>query len=587
MRRRWTVALTAVVAAFAFAVPGALADTKTLDFSLSGSQSGIPVFNIGGFCDVCWPDFAPPDGTNFLGVTASVSMDVSWTSPAKSDLDFTPSTLRQGSTLDLTNTFSTSPGALNVNYTLGVVVGRFHTPDGGTPTPTSDTLSFSVSQGDSVGCAVPLPGDSPRTCSKTTPITIFDGDLFGIVGVVVTVPITTQFIVNGDGVVSVRSITVAGGQPIADRTLNFNMSSPQTIADNVFIPCTQPAGANVTYAMGDLGTNISGTVQELATIHVKATIIIVIFDDDLFPPIGFDPVAFSFPMSAPGQNTALGPILPDVTPPTISAVMRGGTFVEGSDTTFTAVASDNCGTAGLTYEWKFSDGGIAFGRIAHHVFADNGIYTAQLKVTDLVGNTTTTDINDLDPIVIANANPNVATPPNKAGAWGDLIHYHADAVDPGSADQPTLAFLWSFGDGSSLAGADVDHAFALPGSYAGKVDVTDKDGGVGSAAFTTGISKRATTLVYTGPTQSLPSKTIQLSATLSDDHGQAVVGGAVHFVLGTQTADAVTDASGTASVSLDLKQKPDTYPLSASFATDPKYLGSSTPAMTFQVGNKP
>jgi hypothetical protein len=582
MSRRCALALIVVVALFAIAAPTAAADTKTLSFSLTGSKSGIPVFNIGGFCDVCWPDGG--SGTDFLGATADVTMDTSWTSPAKSDLAYTPSTLRQGSTLDLTNTLSTDPGQLNVNYTLGVVIGRFHADASETPTPTADTFSFSVSKGDSVDCALPLPGDSPRTCSKTTPITIFDGDLFGIVGVVVTVPITTTFSVNGDGVVSVRSITVAGGQPIADRTLNFDGSSPQTIADNVFIPCSQPAGANVTYAMGDLGTNASGNVQELATIHVKATIIIDIFDDDLSDPIGFPPVSFSFAMSAPGQSTTLGPILPDVTPPTISAVMRAGTFVEGSDNTFTAVADDNCGTSGLTYRWRFSDGGIAFGRIAHHVFADNGIYTAELQVTDPAGNTTTTNIDDLDPIVIANADPNVAPPPNKSGAWGDLIHYHADAVDPGPADQPTLSFLWSFGDGNSSAGADVDHAFALPGSYSGNVSVSDKDGGVGSASFTTGIAKRATTLVYTGPTQSVPSKTVQLSATLSDDHGQPVVGRSVHFILGSQTADAVTDASGVASVSLDLKQKPGDYALSASYVTDTKYLGSSTPAMTFHVG---
>ncbi len=152
------------------------------------------------------------------------------------------------------------------------------------------------------------------------------------------------------------------------------------------------------------------------------------------------------------------------------------------------------------------------------------------------------------------------------------------------ADQPTLSFLWTFGDGDSAAGADVDHAFALPGSYSGKVSVEDKDGGVGSSAFTTAIAKRATTLVYTGPTQSVPRKTLQLSATLSDDHGDPVVGRSVHFVLGSQTVDAMTDSSGLASISLDLKQKPGDYALSASFATDGMYLGSSTPALTFHVG---
>jgi hypothetical protein len=582
MRIPGALALVVVLASFAIAVPAASADTKTLNFSLTGGQSGIPVFNIGGFCDDCWPD--GDSGTNFLGVTAGVSIDTSWASPAKSDLNYTPSTLRQGSTLDLTNTFSTSPGPLNVTYKLSVVVGRFHADDGETPTPTDDTLTIPISQGDSVDCAVPLPGDSPRTCSKTTPITVFDGDLFGIVGVTVSIPITTKFTVSGDGIVSVRSISVDGGQSIADRTLTFDGQSPQTVGDHVFIPCTQPAGSNVTYAMGDLGTTTSGSVQELATIHVTATIIITVFDGDLFDPIGFDPVSFSFPMNAPSQSTSLGPILPDVTPPTVSAVMRAGALVEGSDTTFTAVADDNCGSSGLSYRWRFSDGGIAFGRIAHHVFADNGTYTAELKVTDAAGNTATVDVDDLDPIVIANADPNVVPPPNKSGAWGDLIHYHADAVDPGPADQPTLSFLWSFGDGNSAAGADVDHAFALPGNYAGNVAVKDKDGGVGSASFASGIVKRATTLVYTGPTQSLPSKTVQLSATLTDDHGQPVVGGSVHFVVGSQTADAITDASGVASVSLDLKQKPGDYGLSASYGGDGKYIASATPALTFSVG---
>ena len=58
----------------------------------------------------------------------------------------------------------------------------------------------------------------------------------------------------------------------------------------------------------------------------------------------------------------------------------------------------------------------------------------------------------------------------------------------------------------------------------------------------------------------------------------------MHFVLGTQAADAITNASGVAGVSLDLKQKPGDYLLSASYAGDAKYVASSTPAMTFRVG---
>jgi PKD repeat protein len=343
-----------------------------------------------------------------------------------------------------------------------------------------------------------------------------------------------------------------------------------------------PAGDNLVYKLNN--NRWGGTAD--ATGSLKLVVEIPVIDDPEFP-IGNVTLVSGLPLTATGSpdlTETLGDVLAENKPPVISAVARDGTFVEGADNTFTALATDNCSST-LSYKWKFSDGGIAFGRIAHHVFADNGTYTAKLTVTDQAGNSAVTDIDDLDPIVITNGNPNVSPPSNKAGAWGDPITYHVDAVDPSPVDQNTLSYRWTFGDGSFADGRDVTHAFAAPGNYSSSVAATDKDGGAGSAGFSTTISKRATTLVYTGPSSSNPSKSVPLSATLTDDHGQPVVGRLVSYAVGTQNASAPTNGAGLSSFALYLTQKPGTYSRSASFAGDTMYLGSSDNG-SFLVGKK-
>jgi hypothetical protein len=127
------------------------------------------------------------------------------------------------------------------------------------------------------------------------------------------------------------------------------------------------------------------------------------------------------------------------------------------------------------------------------------------------------------------------------------------------------------------------HAYALPGTYVATLDVCDKNGGCDSDSRTVVVTKRDTTLGYTGPLSSNPSKTIDLTANL-DEYGEAVVGRKVTFAVGSQTAIGTTDATGKASVSLMLNQKQGSYPFSATFpAGDPKYNGSLDSG-TFVIG---
>ena len=93
------------------------------------------------------------------------------------------------------------------------------------------------------------------------------------------------------------------------------------------------------------------------------------------------------------------------------------------------------------------------------------------------------------------------------------------------------------------------------------------------------VAKKATTTTYTGATTGGANKTIVLSAVLKDATGKPLAGRTISFQLGSQSASAVTNASGVASISLKLNQKNGTYTVSATYAADgadgPKYIGSS------------
>ncbi len=87
----------------------------------------------------------------------------------------------------------------------------------------------------------------------------------------------------------------------------------------------------------------------------------------------------------------------------------------------------------------------------------------------------------------------------------------------------------------------------------------------------------ATTITYTGDLSGVYSDPIYLEAVLlATDDQSPIPGKTVLFTLGTQSAYAVTDTEGVASVYLVLDQPADTYKLTVSFTGDDDYLESSS-----------
>lgn len=604
MKGRLGVAFASLVGAVLLAAAPASAApvTKTLSFPLSGNNT-TSIFNEPFAC--CQIDFDVDIGVDTISVhdnihgSLSLNLKTSMDAPSHNDLAFTDTNLRQGRTLDLTNKFTNDSGSFAVKYTLAYDLSLygFHFGD-------------SVSEDDTLpDCSLPLLTDS---CSHTKDIKLFDFTLidlgFAWFDVNVVAPITTTADINGDGVTSHRTMTVAGADVLPPADLSFT-SSPQSKDESVKLACSLPVNEPVNYAMGDPASHVNGNVTEAVGIGVNGTVWVPNplnppdFKSDVYttPTIGI-PDLFSLPpvtintinLSAPGQNVDLGNLLPNNIAPTVAMDTIPSDGVEGSPIQLSVKGTgpggsmSPCGDESLDIHWSFDDGHSAYGKTVHNAWADNFLgnpsppHTGQVVVTDPTGLKTTLNFS----VPVANVDPSVDAGPSKTALWGVPVSFHANGSDNGPTDNSILSYLWGFGDPNAplgAAGQDVSHVYGMPGSYAAQVTVTDNDGDQGTDTVNITVLKRGTTTSYTGPIQSNASKTLTLTASLIDELNQPVGGATILFTLGSQSVSANTDGSGVATATLKLNQKHGTYAVAASFAGNSKFLLSSS-SQTFTIG---
>jgi PKD repeat protein len=600
------LALILPVLALAIAPGDASAASQTLTPTFAGSGSNTEILSALAVCDPCAPDAFFEDPTHFiktwgLGAGATIKAQASWSNPSTIGLQYSAGNLRHGATLDLSDTLTPGAGTLKLDYSVTALVGLYGTPQEGNLScavvvvsnascngwvPTTDTTEVGpIKESDTIPCTMPLPGDSPRTCSKTKSITLWKASLFEFASAEVKLILDESVTVTGSGVSSVRIAVIDGGQSIPNRTLTFGGGSPSTVADPIQIGCSQPVGNDLLYSLtsneftaepatysGDVKLGVKGEAFGFGG-EITTEPLVSSTGADLGP----------IPLSAPEQQVDLGPVLANNVPPTPNA---GGPYegVEGSPITFNGTGSTSvCGLSNLTLVWKFSDGGVAYGAEPQHTFLAPGTYSGLLTVTDADGNVATTTFS----VSVANLPPVANAGPNMSSEWGVPVTLNGSAVDPGTNEQPFLTYNWSFGDGSPSAsgGASVTHTYVAPGTYTATFTACDPENACGPSTTQVVVSKRATTTSYTGPNKSTPSKDVTLSATIVDDQGQPVAGRLVTFTLGSQSIGAMTSSSGVASATLKLNQKKGTYTVTATFAPESsdKYTGSSG-GQTFTIG---
>ena len=252
MRRQVAVALAAVAGAFLLTAPTAFGavTTKTLTFPLSGNSS-TNIFNKSfNCCHIVIGD--PLDIDTDIHGGIALNMKTTSNAGTHNDLAFTDTNLRQGSNLDLTNTFKRDSQSLGVDYTLSGNLNVF-----------GFDLTYNKTEGDTIpNCGLPLVTDS---CSNSKNINLFSFTPIDIgvayLQVNFDANITTTANITGNGVTSHRTLSVSGTDVVPPANLTFN-ATPQAKDESAALSCTLPAGQPVNYAMGVESSAVNGTMTE-------------------------------------------------------------------------------------------------------------------------------------------------------------------------------------------------------------------------------------------------------------------------------------------------------------------------------------
>lgn len=157
------------------------------------------------------------------------------------------------------------------------------------------------------------------------------------------------------------------------------------------------------------------------------------------------------------------------------------TINEGDTASFSGSFTDPGTVDTHTIEWDFGDGPTTSGTLTpSHVYADNGIYTVKLKVTDKDGgigeDSLQITVNNVAPTIDSLSADKYLAPVNTAITGTGAFH------DPGTLDTFTADWNWedSTNTQSLPAGSTSttdSHTYATPGVYSVSLKVTDKDGG--------------------------------------------------------------------------------------------------------------
>jgi PKD repeat protein len=191
----------------------------------------------------------------------------------------------------------------------------------------------------------------------------------------------------------------------------------------------------------------------------------------------------------------------------------------GEIVNFSAKASG--GTPGYTYAWAFGDGGTG-GNLKNisHIFTTNGPFSADVRVTDLVGGTVTGSIN-----------LTVALNLSVEGSWRlgatPLPVAFSSRVSGG---MPGYSYAWSFGDGGTSTAPAPSHTYNASGAYEAILVVTDAAGKQAQASWPVEAAPGGGPLAATlslNPSHIELSGTANVSASVSGGDGGYTVSWAV------------------------------------------------------------
>ena len=585
-----TLAVAGIGVAGQYGTASASAQSTSFPLQLTGNQPTISLFESDPLlCDACLPDdIVPGSAVAYLGLVAKGSLSLEYEAPATANVSYDDSFLRQGSTLDVTDSLVILPGNVHSEWKFEFDVQAFVEDANGDPITTGVDLDPIPDVVMSQNFACLLPASGSTTCAPDSLLTfpIAAVEIFPGISIGLTFNVNATMDVTSEGVVTLREADVVAGQPGTDSSLlTFTGSSPSIVHDQLLLACDEPAGNPVTYSLGDpsvavqadigIGLSLDISFNHWFGSDVIASLWNKTLDTSPLEPVTLHGDGVSLDMGMLGEDN-LAPVADSGSP------LYAGT--EGTPVHFNGLGSeDNCGAP--TLMWEFSDGGIAFGPEPTHTFADNGTFTALLTATDDAGNVDT----DLFTVVVTNATPIAEAGPDHSVAWGRPVLFGGSAVDPGSADQASLSYTWNFGDGSPSAagGAATAHSYATPGDYVATLTVCDKDQACGTDNRTIHVRRRNVTVSVAGSTNSVYDTAGQLSATVVDEFGAPVANRSVSFTLdGAAIGSAATSSNGVATITHAPQVPAGLHSVSATLAQDALYSGPVSASGDLDVAKK-
>ncbi|MFX1255897.1 MAG: PKD domain-containing protein [Promethearchaeota archaeon] len=172
--------------------------------------------------------------------------------------------------------------------------------------------------------------------------------------------------------------------------------------------------------------------------------------------------------------------------------------------THTAVINWGDSTIEAGSVWELAGDGTVSGS---HIYAEDGIYTVTLTVTDDDGGADT----DTLIVTVNNVAPIADAGTDQTADEGAEVSFSGSCTDPGWFD--TQVYSWDFGDGSPATTESDDstatHVYGDNGVYTVTLTATDDDGGVGTDTLTVTVYNVAPTIeagddqvVYSGDTVS-------------------------------------------------------------------------------------
>jgi len=220
-------------------------------------------------------------------------------------------------------------------------------------------------------------------------------------------------------------------------------------------------------------------------------------------------------------------------------------FTESAETVYTSEAiSFNASTSYdpdgtiVSYFWNFGDSTNATGVTANHAYADDGVYTVTLTITDDDGATNSASaiktVLNRAPVAFFTENATTVR-------IGETIRFNASGSY--DLDGYIISYSWDFGDGTNATGVTVDHSYAASGSYTVTLTITDDDGAPDSSSATKTVLENVPPVaLFTESAHAVRvNETIYFNASASYDPDGTIVNYFWNFGDGTNATGVTTE----------------------------------------------